>query len=34
MPIYGNAILDIQPPVDWSLDGRSAWITALTDVDR
>jgi hypothetical protein len=34
MPIYGNAILDVQPPVDWSLHGRSAWINTLTGPDR
>jgi hypothetical protein len=34
MPFYGNAILDLQPPIDWRLERRSAWINALTGADR
>ena len=29
MPIYGQGILDVQPPVDWRLEGTSAWINML-----
>jgi hypothetical protein len=34
MPIYGNRILDVQPPVNWLLEGTSAWINMLTGADR
>jgi hypothetical protein len=34
MPIYGNRILDVQPPVNWQLEGSSAWINMLTGADR
>ena len=33
MPLYGSAILDLQPPVDWSLEGRLAWINTLTSAE-
>jgi hypothetical protein len=33
MPIYGSRILDVQPPVDWRLQGTSAWINKLTGAD-
>jgi hypothetical protein len=34
MSIYGDGILDVQPPVDWQLEGSSAWINMLTGTDR
>ncbi|HNS51005.1 MAG TPA: methylenetetrahydrofolate reductase C-terminal domain-containing protein [Anaerolineae bacterium] len=41
MRIYGERILDVQPPVDWTLQGQSAWVNmlrhelpALRTVDR
>lgn len=34
MPIYGNEILHIQPPVNRQLEGQSAWITMLTGADK
>jgi hypothetical protein len=34
MPIYGQGILDVQPPVNWLLEGTSAWINMLTGTDR
>ena len=35
MPHFGEAILDVQPPVDWTLEGTSAWINMLTNsMDR
>jgi hypothetical protein len=30
MPIYGDGIMLVQPPVDWRLEGTSAWINMLT----
>jgi hypothetical protein len=30
MPIYGDQIMLLQPPLDHRLDGNSAWITLLT----
>ena len=30
MKIYGQHILDLQPTVDWRLEGTSAWINMLT----
>ena len=30
MQIYGQRISDLQPPVDWQLEGTSAWINMLT----
>lgn len=29
MRIYGDRILDVQPPVDGSLEGQSAWVNLL-----
>lgn len=29
MRIYGQKIRDLQPPVDWSLEGQSAWVNML-----
>jgi hypothetical protein len=29
MHFYGDAIVEIQPPVDWRLEGTSAWINML-----
>ena len=34
MALYGSRILDLQPPVDWRLEGSSAWINMLTGADR
>jgi hypothetical protein len=34
MPNYGKRILDVQPPVDWRLQGTSAWINMLTGADK
>jgi len=34
MPIYGSEIVRIQPPVDWQLEGTSAWINMITSADR
>ena len=34
MAFYGDAILDAQPPVDWRLEGRSAWLNTLTAAGR
>jgi hypothetical protein len=33
MPIYGDEILWIQPPVNRQLEGQSAWVTMLTGAD-
>ena len=33
MQVYGQYILDLQPPVDWRLEGTSAWINMLTLTD-
>lgn len=33
MHTYGDGILMLQPPVDWRLEGRSAWISMLTKED-
>jgi hypothetical protein len=33
MKIYGQHILDLQPPVDGRLEGTSAWINMLTMAD-
>jgi hypothetical protein len=33
MPVYGEELLHIQPPVDRQLEGASAWITNLTGRD-
>jgi hypothetical protein len=29
MRIYGQGILDVQPAVDWRLEGQSAWVNML-----
>jgi hypothetical protein len=34
MPIYGEGILDLQPPADWRLEGTSAWINLLARSDE
>jgi hypothetical protein len=34
MPTYGQEILLLQPPVNRSLEGTSAWVNLLTGVDR
>ena len=34
MKIYGQHIVDLQPAVDWRLEGTSAWINMLTGADR
>lgn len=34
MPVYGDEMLHIQPPVNRQLEGDSAWITMLTGVDQ
>ena len=31
MPHYGEGILDLQPAVDWRLEGTSAWINMLAE---
>ena len=31
MPAYGKGILDLQPAVDWRLEGTSAWINLLKE---
>jgi hypothetical protein len=34
MPIYGEELTRIQPPVNLLLYQRSAWITMLTEEDK
>ena len=34
MPLYGDKIFDIQPPVNRRLEGTSAWINLLTGEDK
>jgi hypothetical protein len=34
MPVYGNEILWIEPPVNHQLEGTSAWVNMLTGVDK
>lgn len=34
MPLYGHEIKNLQPPVNRQLEGRSAWITLLSEEDR
>lgn len=34
MPIYGPEIQRVQPPVNWLLEGTSAWINMITGADR
>lgn len=33
MPTYGQEIMLIQPPINWELQGTSAWINMLTGED-
>ncbi len=33
MPRYGEELQLLQPPVNWQLEDRSAWITMLTEED-
>ncbi|MDX1521028.1 MAG: methylenetetrahydrofolate reductase C-terminal domain-containing protein [Anaerolineae bacterium] len=33
MPTYGQEIMLIQPPLNWELQGSSAWVNMLTGVD-
>lgn len=33
MSIYGQEMMLIQPPVNWQLEGKSAWINMLTGAD-
>lgn len=30
MPLYGHEITAEQPPVNWQLEGTSAWVNSLT----
>jgi hypothetical protein len=34
MRIYGEGILNVQPAIDWRLEGTSAWINMLTGSDE
>ena len=34
MPIYGQDLVDLQPMVNWQLEGTSAWVNLLTGADR
>jgi hypothetical protein len=34
MPVYGDEMLYIQPPVNRQLEGTSAWINQLTGDDK
>ena len=34
MRIYGEHIRDVQPAVDWRLEGTSAWLNQLRGVDQ
>lgn len=34
MPRYGEGLCDLQPMVDWRLEGTSAWINLITGADR
>jgi len=34
MPTYGNDMLQIQPPVNHSLEGSSSWINLLHGIDK
>jgi hypothetical protein len=33
MPTYGEEIMLLQPPLDWQLQGTSAWVNMLTGAD-
>lgn len=32
--VYGKHVLGVQPPVNWQLEGTSAWINMLTGADQ
>jgi hypothetical protein len=34
MPLHGDEILWIEPPVNRQLEGTSAWVNMLTGVDK
>jgi len=34
MPVYGQEIRNLQPPVNRQLEDRSAWITMITEEDQ
>jgi hypothetical protein len=34
MPVFGDEILHLQPPVNRQLEGSSAWINMLTEEDK
>jgi hypothetical protein len=34
MPIYGQEIKLIQPPMNWELQHSSAWVNMLTGADK
>ena len=34
MPVYGDEIMLIQPPMDWRLEDSSAWVNMLTGADK
>jgi hypothetical protein len=34
MPVYGHEMKHLQPPVNRQLEGRSAWITLLSEEDQ
>ena len=34
MPVFGGEMIYLQPPVNRQLEGRSAWITLLSEEDR
>jgi hypothetical protein len=34
MPVYGTEMIWIQPPMDWRLEGTSAWVNMLTGEDK
>jgi hypothetical protein len=34
VPIWGNDIHHLQPPVDWRLQGTSSWVNLLTGRDQ
>lgn len=34
MPVYGQELIQIQPPVNRQLEGTSAWVNMVTGVDK
>lgn len=34
MPVYGDELIQIQPPVNRQLEGTSAWVNLATGVDK